>query len=78
MLSICSIEPFDVSILCWLTWLSIDKFNTLHLAPFLRDPTEGIFGYWWKSLREGIKSVFTVKKTISRNHKKNVKAIGRK
>ena len=37
---------------------------------FERDPTEGIFGYWWKSLREGIKSVFTVKKIISRNHKK--------
>jgi hypothetical protein len=38
---------------------------------FMRDPYEGIFGYWWKSLREGIKSVFTMKKIISANHKRD-------
>ena len=41
---------------------------------FDRDPTEGIFGFWWKSLREGIKSVYTVEKITSRNHKKKVRA----
>jgi hypothetical protein len=40
---------------------------------FDRDPTEGIFGFWWKSLRDGIKSVYTVEKITSRNHKKKVR-----
>ena len=52
---------------------TIQEKKRTGIIQFDRDPTEGIFGFWWKSLRDGIKSVYTVEKITSRNHKKKVR-----